>query len=274
MNWSRVKWFLLAVLILGNLVLTGLYLQRGAESRRARDRLHDTLMSAIAERGALISPEVEARLFDDMYSLYALRDTEQEEKLAMMLMGQVERSDLGGRIHLYEGIDGSITFQDGGWFRARWTTPRQAVGSVWDDATALLQSLGFPVDPPPEMRESSTDTTFTVGQTVNGAPVVDAVVQLQYEDGAAVALSGRWVWGTPLPADGEPPCPAFGSVFLRFIDALTASGQSDLSFDGVKPVWELRVLETGYTCLVPVWLIAAESGEYTVDAESGDIITS
>ena len=272
MSWSRVKWLLIGILLVGNLTMAFLFLSRRNESSRADEQLLVTLKNALAERGVSLASDVEAQLLIGKSRLYSLRDTDREAALATALFGAVTRTDRGGRIHRYEAAAGWALFLDSGQFQVEWTTPRRASGPIEQDATALLQSLGFPVDPSPIVLSTESVTTIAVTQIVDGNQVLDAGVLLRYEGDAAVSLSGRWVWGDPLPAEGEASCPVFGAVMLRFVDSQSDSGHSIVSVVRAEEAWALSLYRAEYVCLSPVWRIEIQDRSLTIDAKTGDIM--
>ena len=271
MNWQRVKWLLIGMLVLGNLILAALYRERRDENLRAALQFHDTLVSALTIRGVTLAQEVEERLFDDAFRLYALRDAAREEELAAALLGAVSRLDQGGRMYLYENAAGKALFRGGGQFQAEWTSPPPVEGSLEDDALSLLLRAGFPTDPPPAIERSQSNATVTLVQRINDLPVFDAYVIVRYENDSLVSLSGRWLWGDPLPAEGEPPCPVLGAALMRFAEGQIDAGKPVSYVESVQAGWLLSAFQSDYVCLTPVWRVTADGGEYLVDPETSSV---
>jgi len=264
------------MLLLGNLALALLYWQRGDGAGRAVDRFTNTMVTALADRGVSLAPEVEAKLSDSERRLYSPRDIAREEDLAVSLLGRVSQIDQAGRIYRYETALGWARFRGGGQFEAEWSAPRAVEVSIWDDTLALLQQAGFPTDPPPEIHNAPDGVTITLRQYIGGFPVSesDAYVLLRYENDALVSLSGRWLLGAPLPADGEAPCPMLGAALLWFADGQIDAGDPVSYIEDGQVFWRLSTFGSDYICLTPAWRITADGRNYDIDAETGMVITT
>ena len=270
MNWPRIKWLLIVMLLLGNLVLAGFYLTRRAESVRDDEQALNTLRDVLAERGVSLTPEVMAQLFTDARRLYAPRDQDREAGLADALLGQTTRSDLGGRIFAYDSSSGWAQFRSGGQFEVMWTAPRQTEGSPENDAALLLRAAGFPDDTPPEVRQSDDGTTVTLYQSWDGLPVFDGKAQLSYDAGGTLtALSGQWLWGDPLPAGDEMPCPVLATTLLRFSGAQRSAGTPVSTIQKAQLGYFISAGPSEYICLTPVWRLTADGRVMYADAETG-----
>ena len=275
MNWPRVKWILIVMLALGNLLLAGLFLQRRYEARRDMEQFEGTLLSVLSARGVTLAPEVTAQLFDGAHRLYVLRDKEREDDLALLLLGQTERRDQGGRFWEYENEAGRALFWDSGRFRVDWDHPIKVQNTIEQDAAELFEKVGFPSEPAPVVEQTSTGLAVTLFQFSDGYPVFDAFVSLQYENQAAVSMSGQWLWGTPLAAEDEPPCPVLGATLLRFTDRQPddITGNGPISHvEAVQAGYFLSAVSSEYLCLIPVWQITADGQIFYVDAETGSLV--
>ena len=275
MNWPRVKWILIVMLLAGNLLLTALYLNRREETRRAAEQFQNAFVTALSIRGVTLAPEVKNQLSSDARRLYATRDIEREETLAVALLGQTDRENLGGRIYEYTSASGQARFWSGGQFLVEWLTRRPAEGPIEADAAKLLLAAGFPADPVSEIRESLNQVTITVSQRIGEWPIFDADVNLVYEDGILISLSGKWLWGDPLPAGDESPCPVFGIALLRFTEYRAAAGAPVSVVESMRAGYLLSAyppddIPPDYICVTPVWRITADGHVYDIDAQTGE----
>ncbi len=271
MNWPRIKWILISLLLAGNLLLLGLYSLRQQESERADDKAAADLLVVLNRQGVTLDPAVIPVLSDSAQRLYVLRDLDREAELAENLLGQTVRSDAGGRIYNYTGQDGWAQFRNGGQFHVEWSPPRAGSEEPARDAKARLAKAGFPDAQPPTAETLTDGVEVTLPQQIGDSPVVDAYVSLRYTaSGALASLSGRWLWGTPLPSDEDPPSPLFSAALLRFVSRQADLGAPVSHLERVQLAYTIEVSSPDYACLTPEWRVVFDGRLYTIDAWSGE----
>ncbi len=271
MKWSGIKWILIVLLLLGNLLLLGLYRERRAESQQADRQAEDDLLAVFSQNGIALGEGVKAQLPLTARKLYVRRDPGREDALSQSFLGDTTRSDQGGHIHEYTSPDGRALFRSGGQFQVEWVHARPQ-GAVAEDACARLAQAGFPDEPPLVLEEDGEWTLVTLSQWVSDHPVFDAFVRLYYQNGTPVSMSGQWLWGEALPADNDTPCPPLSATLLRFVGKLDDLDLFVAQVTQAQLGYMVSDSSPEYAELSPVWQIEVDGQVYYVNAWSGGVV--
>ncbi|MDR3208043.1 MAG: hypothetical protein LBT60_06880 [Oscillospiraceae bacterium] len=272
MNWPRVKWLLIAMLLAGNFLLLGLYVQRRVDADRSVRQESAAMENLLAGQGVTLSPEARAGLLLSAPRLYVRRDDEREGLLAALWLGSAERTEQGGRIVTYESPAGWAQFRGGGQFQVEWNPPRPPEGTPEEDAAALLAGAGFSSETAPVVRRTGADVEVTLSQRVNGLPVFGSSVRLRYGAEGLLSLDGQWLWDKALPVIGEADCPALGGALLRFADRMRLAGTPVSAVEEARLGYLLSVASADYVSLNPVWRLTCDGQVFYMDPRTGETV--
>lgn len=277
MSWSKLKNIIILILLLLNLFLLALV----GVNRIRSDRYRATALSeaaAVLEANGIQVPDI---LPSDMElsSAVSARDLEREEQLAAALLGEDARAEAaGGGLYVYESDIGRASFRSNGELTVEFTAP-----ALFDDGVEhaahvrqLLERLDLRV-----WQVDESGDTVTVLQSVNGAPVFSSGVasssaspvgvSFSFDgDGRLLRVSGRLLLGqAQADPDGEPPL-SVPTALIGFFGFIVENGDVCQAIREMQPAYRVSAL-TDPVRLTPVWRITTDTGDYVVDACTGEI---
>lgn len=275
MSWSKLKTIIILILLLLNLFLLVL-----VGSNRLRTARYD----AAALSGAASVLELNGIQVDrgslpaamELSPVIAARDTRREAALAAALLGSdVRTDDPAGGLYVYHSSSGSATFRSNGEFIATFSDPVPVPGG--SDRAAQARSLLSGLE---LWQVSESGDTLTAVQQLDGAPVFPTasstgqptagILFLYDEQDRLTQISGRLCLGD-ITADPEAQEPiTVPTALIAFFNFIVDSGDVCQRIDRVQPVYR-TVAMTDPVRLSPAWRITTDTGEYFLDAATGEV---
>lgn len=275
MSWSKLKTIIILILLLLNLFLLVLV---GANRLRAA-RYDAAALSGAAsvlelngiqvDRGSLPSAM-------ELSAVIAARDTRREAALADALLGDgVRADDPAGGLYVYRSPVGSATFRSNGEFSVTFTDPLPVPqGSDRpSQARSLLSGLEL-------WQIDERGDTLTAVQQLDGSPVFPTasstgqptagILFLYDGQGRLTQISGRLCLGDTAP-DPEAQEPiTVPTALIAFYNFIVDNGDVCQSIEQMQPVYR-TVTMTDPVHLSPAWRITTDTGEYFLDAATGEV---
>ncbi len=269
MEWRKLKDLIILILLVVNgflLVLVGARREESASYERTA--LEQTVQ--VLERSGI---QVELSAVTDAGELSPMtveRDLEREGKLVRALLDEnVQGSNRGGGLYLYQGGLGEVSVRAGGELSAEfeqdehWMTDRPEA-----HAADLLRGMGVEaVQTASDVRGAETVLRFR--QSWNGMPVFSCEVELVYRDGMLCSLRGALLMAAEGTAETGRPL-TLPTALMRFSEAVGATGDVCSA---------IRSMEVGYRStaqslsggarLTPVWRVSTNTADYYLDCVTG-----
>lgn len=201
----------------------------------------------------------------------AVRDREEEARLACALLGEDTRQEArGGEVYRYTSSSGVIQFHSDGSFWAEFTPGAFPVGtSPQDSVLKLLNRLGFDseiIDYPGEAA-----LAVFVRQVWDGAHLFNQQALVQWDDtGITEIVSARRLYGTPEENPGRQTI-TLATALIGFYNGLNRLGDVCSSVDEIIPGYLSATSLSRQMELTPVWRITTDTGAYQMDLVSGEV---
>lgn len=204
-------------------------------------------------------------LFQPSLSPLALsRNPETEQAIASALLGDVAVStSQGGGIYSYEANWRTIQFRAGGsFYGSHLDLP---VEDIPEFAQAFCRAFSYEE---PEVKLSDGTGSAVAGQLAGGVPVANCGVELYFEEGRLVSVSGAHVGlqDATLQSGSRMTCV---TALVKFLDYRNASGAVCSEVAGVRCVYQLQSVSDAR--LLPAWEIETDTYTYYVDCGTGDV---
>lgn len=275
MSWSKLKTIMILILLLLNLFLLGLV---GANQLRSI-RYEASALSEAAAVLELNGIQVAQETLPSSMALSAstaARDIRREEALARALLGAAPEVSASGGFYIYSAETGSASFRSSGEFSVQLHQPLSppADGDRRGQVRSLLEELGLEL-----WQVSETGDTVTAVQSLRGAPVFPVGVVGQSSAGATFlydgegrlcSASGRLFLGG-ISTDPEPSKPlTVPTALIAFFNFIMDSGDVCQSIQEMTAVYRAAAL-TDPVRLTPAWRIVTDTGDYFLDAATGEV---
>ena len=270
MEWSRIKTIVIIMLFLVNIVMAAFVLYRGNAAETLRDDAKENIVDIFKRNGISIE---KSAIPDDgvIYELKTERNLESEAKIAELFLGTTVREDQGGNIFYYQSSDGWAKFRGNGDFEIE-----LGGGGIISDGDykelvyALLKQMDFTADS--KTTEISTDgiTVFRVYQNTNGNRIFNCLAEFEFENGRLVKVSGKRLTGVLLSGGGEGSMNAM-TALMSFLNNLNEGGEVCSEVRAVEIGYYAELPASGVLSLIPTWKITADTGEYHINALTGEM---
>jgi len=264
---SRIKTFVLLLLLLVNLSFLCVYILDSVSAARLQAEGKQELAAALSKQGIQIGAEqIPDGGRTEIY--LAARDLALELALVEAVLGDAAQLNQGGGIYAYESAGGTARFQDTGDFEIR---PSPGAVPATDDPAAgigsLLLAMGLAAEP---LRADEAAGTVTYVCLVDGHPVQDCLVTFTFEDSALTSIAGRRPMDThQKQASGDLLGIGTSALIMaRYI----SSGEQVAS--RVISITEGYSMSTGAYAdarITPTWRIETDGGIYSVNRGTGDV---
>ena len=269
MDKSRVKNFIILLLLTVNIVFLALWVIDSRESARLKSEMNENIRLMLNDCGVNVSDDVNL-LCEPLSTRVYYRDLETEENNVDSILGKSTVDDRGGNIYAYAGETGYGVFRGGGDFELSFEAEGYRVsGSYVSACSAIIKKLGMTSDMDMDVRYLD-DGSVVIDAVckVEGANVYNCHVSFAFADNQLLSVSGIRVFDVSERGSNE-----------KGKDSATAISYFAKSvFDGEIKVESLNGLQCGYIqtvtvsgecILTPTWKFSTDTGDYYINALTG-----
>ncbi|MCL1820470.1 MAG: hypothetical protein FWG36_07435 [Oscillospiraceae bacterium] len=252
MNLSRVKTYLIIILLAANVILAVLFGWRFLNERAIRNRADEQLIELLAAQGVNVGelPSGTAA------ALVLSRDLSAEGAAAAALLGECEVTDISGGRYRFESELGWAVFQAGGRFEISLHSGITSKKDYESTCREILGTMGFSGASKGFLSEAIPGGGFvlTFGQGVEKHPLYNAIAAFDFSDnGQLLRISGVWALGS-VEATGAQ-CKSAGAILLL----LAARQQAEIR--SIEQGFRLILQTPDSSRLSPEWRVVLEDGD-------------
>lgn len=272
MPLSKIKNIVIAVLLAANLFFLAIVVADAMSDRRTERETFDNLSALCEKSGVSLKADVPAP--DTEATAYAAkRSVDAEKKLAERLLGETESRESGGNVYSYTGERGTAVFRTGGEFSATIdTNDLHADGDPAKYAVKLLQEAGLTAEAV-EMPGAPGETRVLAVCTRDRVRIWNCAVDIVFDGNSCIReMEGRVYCVGSARASGTKTTSAPTAV-VAFISAVRSGEVSCTEVRSVELGYVMTSTPFGETELSPAWRVSADSGEYYIDAGTGELIS-
>ena len=268
----KIKNIVIAVLLAANLVFLAIVVSDAVAAKRTENETMENLTSLCERSG--ISLEIDEIAPDTEAVTYAARrSVEAEKKIADTLLGDTEARESGGNVYSYTGERGTAVFRTGGEFSASiepgtLKADRDPAGY----AEKLLQEAGVSAE---TISVSAVpDGTMVLAVcTMDHAKIWNCTVEMELDGESYVReIEGRVFCGTSVRTEGTGITSA-PTALIAFISAVKSEEASCTRILDAELGYMMSATPFGVTDLSPAWRITADTGEWFIDAGTGELLS-
>lgn len=266
---TNIKKIVIWALIIVNVSFLAFFLWRTYNDQSAKNEML-TNLSTLFSRNEIYLNADDIHEGGELTELKINRDTSGEQRLADTLLGQTERTDQGGGIYVYTGMNGRAEFKNGGVFEIMFTKPvYDNVASPKNTARSILQTM--------DIETVSLDVSGEQGnETVNAVcawerrPIFNCRIMFVFIDGSLVEISGTYASDIKATAN-KTTMASCATALMIYLNEVTSGKYSRDDIKSVDPGYILKATGDGISV---VWRIETVTGAvYYVDAVTGSIET-
>lgn len=193
------------------------------------------------------------------------RQAETEQNIASALLGgDTLFTSQGGGIYNYESQQRTIQFRAGGsFYGSRLDLPVEDVPAF---ARSFCERFGYE-EPQFRLDEEGSGSAIA-GQLAEGVPVTNCAVEMYFEEGNLVSVTGAHVSLQDAVGDSGEGMTCV-TALVRFLDFRNTSGVVCSEVSGVRCVYQLQSVSVPR--LLPVWEIETDTYTYYVDCGTGEV---
>jgi regulatory protein YycI of two-component signal transduction system YycFG len=264
MDSSKIKNFIIAVLLLLNAFLLLFSISDGIARAASDGRRRQELLTALSSMGITIRDEsVLSMKPNGQTSL--IRDLAKEKADVRAVLGAVEVTDLGGNFYLYESEKGKAQFRSTGEFVIIFNDGVcPAKGGFEAFARSFMKKIGL-----------KPDKTYCVPEDIDGghiielrceydsAPVYNCTVRFTFSEKELLLVSGTRILDKKSQSAAQTG--DIITALVSFLGQVRVSGKVCSEITGVYQGYESAVSVSGESRLTPVWRIETDAGEFTVE---------
>lgn len=267
MNLSKVKNYIIIILVIANSILAGLFAVRSLAESASIKRADAQLIELLAAQGIIVTELPE----ETVTSLVLLRDIEAERVAATAALGEADMRELASGFYQYQNENGVATFRGVGRFEISFNN-----SAVYDAETrgsachTLLVKMGFlnVSEGYDEHENENGGVTLTFWQGIEKNLLFNARAVFEFSgDGQLLSVSGTLALGTAQPAD-RTECKSAGAALLLF------SVSHDIEVESIELGYRLKPLTAESVLLTPEWRVADLDSEYYLDGFTGALIAA
>ena len=271
MEGGKIKNIVIVILLILNGFLLFLVGGRRMETSHSHESARGSAVQIIRNAGIQLEDAVVPEN-TELPALQAQRDPEQEKALAAAVLGsEVSVEALGGEVYRCHNENGWIQFHSTGEFVAELEGAAFAlVGEAAQHAAGLLSALGFDSRVLADTVKDGTGS-ITLGQLLNGVPVLGCQAVAHYRDGQFVSITQ----GRRLPGEAQAAAPketmSVSTALMRLYNGLKELGDVYTRIEEITPAYTMSADLSGIVRLDPVWYVKTDTGIYQMDICTGQL---
>lgn len=270
MDKSKIKNFIIILLVLVNVFLLYIVVSGALEQRKAENLRMEALTTVLSENGITLNPDIELpEIIPSTLSL--TRDMGAEQDRLSALIGNCTAQNKGGNIYFYNGSDGQAKFRGTGEFEILLNPGVIALGkNPVDSAKSALKKLNLEYgDIEPIVENDGSNTTVTLFCSWDGTAIYNAKITFLFTSDYLILISGTSPLDTKYLIQSSENYPDSVTVLMNFLESVRQTGYVCSEIIDLKTEYYMYSAVSGNCTLKPVWCIQTNSGSYYIDAETG-----
>jgi hypothetical protein len=267
---SKIKNFIIIVLVLVNVFLLVIVVSNARERRHAELYNKQALENIFTERGIYLNPNI--KLPDKISPQVSLkRDTDNEYKRISALLGNCVVDDLGGNIYSYKGPNGIAEFRGNGEFDILLYAGVISKGKdPVDAAKIVMKKLGIEYsDAEIVLEENGTNTSITLLCSWDGTPIYNSRINFYYNSKYLTLISGSRPLDIEYSVQSSEDYLDSATVLMSFLESVRQTGDVFSEINNLKIMYTLNSAVSGDCTLKPIWCLQTNSKYYYIDARTG-----
>ncbi|MEG1632418.1 MAG: hypothetical protein RR314_00045 [Oscillospiraceae bacterium] len=271
MDSSKIKNFIIVVLVIVNILLLAVVGVDGARARAAERRAMDGVSDIFAAQGIALSPNLKTKN-TNLPVRSVSRAADGEQRRVASLLGDVTVQDQGGSILFYSGEKGQAVFRGTGGFEILMNDGAIPTGrDAENTARAFLKKLG--VSAVSGHGSAISDVEDGSGTVVlrcrsGKTEVVGCKVTFTFTNGSLLLVIGS----RPLEVvstDRSGEALDVPTVLLRFLNIVSEGGHICSELRNLEPCYMQSTSASGTGFLTPVWRVTTDAGEFYINGLTG-----
>ena len=270
MDKSKIKNFIILVLVFVNLFLLYIVVSGALEQRKAEKLRMQALTAVLTENGITLNPDI--RLPDTIPSTLSLtRDTGAEKSTLSALIGNCTVKNQGGNIYFYSGSDGQAKIRGTGEFEILLDAGVIELGkNPVSAAKSALEKLNIECgDIEPIVEKDGDNTKVTLYCSWDGTTVYNAKISFQFTSDYLILISGTKPLDSEYSLQSSENYPDSVTVLMNFLESVRSTGYVCSEINNLKIEYNMYSAVSGLCTLKPVWCVSTNSGLYYIDAQTG-----
>ncbi|MCF0121192.1 MAG: hypothetical protein HUJ65_06095 [Oscillospiraceae bacterium] len=261
MSVRRIKNVVIILLLVVNLAFVGLL---HAEQRRESEQHElelEQLTELYAQSGVALSDEVE--ILPSLPTVSDAVDADAERDFAEHFLGATEAHEMGAGSLRFRSETGTAVFTGDGEFTISLTAGAVSAeqSRSWVERTLRAVKIDYAL-------LDETADGFAATQSYGRTEITNCRINFIFTDGELTSVTGR------LATSFERGRSSMSCVtaMTRFLSRIRSGAVNCSVVSSVRRVYSMHTTVSGGS-LYGEWLIETDSGEYTVNAATGEILT-
>ena len=270
MDKSKIKNFMIILLLLVNAFLLTIVISNYSEERQAELYRKDALESVLSQSGKTLNPNIKfPESIPPQVSLK--RDIDSEKKFIASLLGRCDMKDLGGNIYYYDGKDGKAKFRGTGEFEILLNSGVIPKGNdPVDSAKVALRKLGIEYSGEGSTVETDGgNTTVTLNCSWNGTPIYNSKISFSFTSEYLMIITGNRPLDKEDVIQSTENYPDSITLLMNFLQTINDTGEVCSEIKDMQIGYFLTSAVSGDCTLKPVWCIQTDSKSYYINAQTG-----
>ena len=268
MDTGKIKNFIIAALVLVNLFMLGLYgAARSSEAEMQRNAYIQ--LQSLYEKSGINLPAGLDITRRAPTGQGMTRNLEAERSMAESVLGKCSVIEQGGNIYAYSGPDGQASFRGTGEFEMllAYGVADTSRGKV-QAAQNLLEKMGIEPGEFVSQEDDEEQTRVVLSCKFENSEVYNARVNFLFSGDNLMIVYGRRVFDTAAKISETETIDA-GTALVRFLYDSVEAGHVCTDILSISAGYAMNVTVSGDCILSPVWHVVTNTGEYTLNAETG-----
>lgn len=272
MDISKVKNFIIIILLVSNIFLLTTELIDDAQENEIKRAATADLVQIFEERGVSLPTDID--IYEQSVPSFELtRNQTSELTMVQSLLGDSTVSEQGGNIYVYNGKYGQAVFRGTGEFEILLNhgTVENRSNEV-DTAVETLEKMGFTVGTTSNNSSDSEQHKVTMVCMYNGCDVYNASIECLFSGDNLIMITGKRFFDETLQSSDESSV-NLATALLDFSSKMSENGVVCTEILAITQVYEMSVAVSGDCSLSPMWHIITDTGEFMTEVSTGKFVT-
>lgn len=265
---TNLKNIVIGALVIINVFFLACFLWGAVGDRASKTETLGSLSALYRQNGIKLLPE---NIHEDaiLQAAQTNRDFAAEQQLADILLGKATKV-IQGSIYTYTGENGQAVFKNGGEFIITLNAGAYDIGGgAVGTAKKLLKTMDIEIHSVEAGGERGNETVTAVG-AFNNQSIFNCRVIITFKNDSLIEISGKRAEGIRTGTD-KTGMTSSATALMTFLNGVKNGQYACTEISLVEPGYKLTALSALTGSLRPAWRIVADTGDYYVDAETGDI---